>query len=73
MREVCFSKNQLKINLVMIELLQFQVKVLNGICEKIMRSTTDPVVSQCACLEEVHLPNVRPGEGLVKILLVFKH
>ncbi|KAH0509440.1 Connector enhancer of kinase suppressor of ras 3 [Microtus ochrogaster] len=40
------------------------VKVLNGICEKIMRSTTDPVMSQCACLEEVHLPNVRPGEGL---------
>ncbi|XP_028620163.1 connector enhancer of kinase suppressor of ras 3 isoform X2 [Grammomys surdaster] len=40
------------------------VKVLNGICDKTMRSTTDPVMSQCACLEEVHLPNVRPGEGL---------
>lgn len=55
----------------MIELPQFQVKVLNGICDKTMRSTTDPVMSQCACLEEVHLPNVRPGEGLVSILLVF--
>ncbi|MEJ1275406.1 Cnksr family member 3 [Cricetulus griseus] len=41
------------------------VKVLNGICDKTMRSTSDPVMSQCACLEEVHLPNVRPGEGLV--------
>eukprot|EP00073_Rattus_norvegicus_P018992 XP_006227937.1 PREDICTED: connector enhancer of kinase suppressor of ras 3 isoform X1 [Rattus norvegicus] len=40
------------------------VKVLNGICDKMMHSTTDPVMSQCACLEEVHLPNVRPGEGL---------
>ncbi|KAK1337918.1 hypothetical protein QTO34_001020 [Cnephaeus nilssonii] len=40
------------------------VKVLNGICDKTIRSTTDPVMSQCACLEEVHLPNIRPGEGL---------
>lgn len=50
------------------------VKVLNGICDKTIRSTTDPVMSQCACLEEVHLPNIKPGEGLVRILttLVFK-
>ncbi|XP_051061940.1 connector enhancer of kinase suppressor of ras 3 isoform X2 [Phodopus roborovskii] len=41
-----------------------KVKVLNSICDKTMRSTADPVMSQCACLEEVHLPNVRPGEGL---------
>ncbi|KAM4865832.1 connector enhancer of kinase suppressor of ras 3 [Thomomys bottae] len=40
------------------------VKVLNGICDKMIRSTTDPIMSQCACLEEVHLPNVKPGEGL---------
>lgn len=40
------------------------VKVLNAICDKTMRSTTDPVMSQCACLEEVHLPDVKPGEGL---------
>ncbi|XP_029412850.1 connector enhancer of kinase suppressor of ras 3 isoform X2 [Nannospalax galili] len=41
-----------------------KVKVLNGICDKTVRSTTDPVMSQCACLEEVHLPDVKPGEGL---------
>ncbi|XP_075410466.1 connector enhancer of kinase suppressor of ras 3 isoform X3 [Tenrec ecaudatus] len=40
------------------------VKVLNGICDKTIRSTTDPLMSQCACLQEVHLPNVKPGEGL---------
>ncbi|XP_060061284.1 connector enhancer of kinase suppressor of ras 3 isoform X1 [Erinaceus europaeus] len=40
------------------------VKVLNGICDKTVRSTADPVMSQCACLEEVHLPNIKPGEGL---------
>ncbi|XP_069929465.1 connector enhancer of kinase suppressor of ras 3 isoform X5 [Oryctolagus cuniculus] len=40
------------------------VKVLNGICDKTIRSTRDPVMSQCACLEEVHLPNIKPGEGL---------
>ncbi|KAK2114550.1 Connector enhancer of kinase suppressor of ras 3 [Saguinus oedipus] len=40
------------------------VKVLNGICDKTIQSTTDPVMSQCACLEEVHLPNIKPGEGL---------
>ncbi|XP_016284461.1 connector enhancer of kinase suppressor of ras 3 isoform X2 [Monodelphis domestica] len=39
-------------------------KVLNSICDKTIRSATDPVMSQCACLEEVHLPNVKPGEGL---------
>ncbi|KAM9234576.1 connector enhancer of kinase suppressor of ras 3 isoform 2-T2 [Dugong dugon] len=40
------------------------VKVLNGICDKTIRSTTDPLMNQCACLEEVHLPNIKPGEGL---------
>ncbi|XP_006868507.1 PREDICTED: connector enhancer of kinase suppressor of ras 3 [Chrysochloris asiatica] len=40
------------------------VKVLSGICDKTIRSTTDPLLSQCACLEEVRLPNVKPGEGL---------
>ncbi|XP_072187739.1 connector enhancer of kinase suppressor of ras 3 isoform X1 [Excalfactoria chinensis] len=39
-------------------------KTLNGICDKAIRSTTDPLMSQCACLEEVHLTNIRPGEGL---------
>ncbi|KFO62448.1 Connector enhancer of kinase suppressor of ras 3, partial [Corvus brachyrhynchos] len=41
-----------------------QAKTLNGICDKAIRSTTDPLMSQCACLEEVHLTNIKPGEGL---------
>ncbi|NWS72897.1 CNKR3 kinase, partial [Crotophaga sulcirostris] len=43
---------------------QTVAKILNGICDKAIRSTTDPLVSQCACLEEVHLTNIKPGEGL---------
>ncbi|XP_063773786.1 connector enhancer of kinase suppressor of ras 3 [Pseudophryne corroboree] len=39
-------------------------KVLNGICDKTYKFTTDPLTSQCACLDEVHLTNIRPGEGL---------
>uniref|UniRef100_W5NJN2 Uncharacterized protein n=1 Tax=Lepisosteus oculatus TaxID=7918 RepID=W5NJN2_LEPOC len=39
-------------------------KVLNGICDQTMRTTSDPFMSQCACLEEVQLTNIRPGEGL---------
>ncbi|KFP20469.1 Connector enhancer of kinase suppressor of ras 3, partial [Egretta garzetta] len=41
-----------------------KAKTLNGICDKAIRSTTDPLMSQCACLEEVHLTNIKPGEGL---------
>ncbi|XP_021150430.2 connector enhancer of kinase suppressor of ras 3 isoform X4 [Columba livia] len=43
---------------------QAVAKTLNGICDKAIRSTTDPLMSQCACLEEVHLTNIKPGEGL---------
>ncbi|KAM6356203.1 connector enhancer of kinase suppressor of ras 3 isoform 1-T1 [Podargus strigoides] len=43
---------------------QTVAKTLNGICDKAIRSTTDPLMSQCACLEEVHLTNIKPGEGL---------
>ncbi|XP_063299499.1 connector enhancer of kinase suppressor of ras 3 [Pelobates fuscus] len=39
-------------------------KVLNGICDKTIKFTTDPLTSQSACLEEVHLTNIKPGEGL---------
>ncbi|XP_053317251.1 connector enhancer of kinase suppressor of ras 3 [Spea bombifrons] len=39
-------------------------KVLNGICDKTIKFTTDPLTSQCACLEEVQLTNIKPGEGL---------
>ncbi|KFP03257.1 Connector enhancer of kinase suppressor of ras 3, partial [Calypte anna] len=41
-----------------------KAKTLNVICDKAIRSTTDPLMSQCACLEEVHLTNIKPGEGL---------
>eukprot|EP00063_Salmo_salar_P085512 XP_014060347.1 PREDICTED: connector enhancer of kinase suppressor of ras 3 [Salmo salar] len=42
-----------------------QVSVaLNVICEQTMRMTSDPQKSQMACLEEVHITNIRPGEGL---------
>ncbi|XP_041716814.1 connector enhancer of kinase suppressor of ras 3 [Coregonus clupeaformis] len=37
---------------------------LNVICEQTMRMTSDPHKSQMACLEEVHITNIRPGEGL---------
>ncbi|KFR11902.1 Connector enhancer of kinase suppressor of ras 3, partial [Opisthocomus hoazin] len=43
---------------------QTVAKTLNGICDKAIRSATDPLMSQCACLEEVHLTNIKPGEGL---------
>ncbi|KAJ1154856.1 hypothetical protein NDU88_007599 [Pleurodeles waltl] len=39
-------------------------KVMNGICEKTIQFSRDPLMSQCACLEEVHLTNIKPGEGL---------
>ncbi|XP_077205234.1 connector enhancer of kinase suppressor of ras 3 isoform X3 [Paroedura picta] len=39
-------------------------KILNGICDKTIRSATDPLMSQGACLEAVHLTNIKPGEGL---------
>ncbi|XP_010881035.2 connector enhancer of kinase suppressor of ras 3 isoform X2 [Esox lucius] len=37
---------------------------LNVICDQTLRTTSDPQKSQTACLEEVHITNVRPGEGL---------
>ncbi|AWP16719.1 putative connector enhancer of kinase suppressor of ras 2 [Scophthalmus maximus] len=39
-------------------------KILNGICDQTVRTTSDPLMSQSACLEEVQLNNIRPGEGL---------
>lgn len=39
-------------------------KVMNGICEKTIQFSRDPLMSQCACLEEVHLTNIKLGEGL---------
>nr|XP_055028129.1 connector enhancer of kinase suppressor of ras 3 isoform X2 [Misgurnus anguillicaudatus] len=38
--------------------------VLNSICDQTVRTTSDPLMSQSACLEEVQLTNIKPGEGL---------
>ncbi|XP_068194477.1 connector enhancer of kinase suppressor of ras 3-like [Antennarius striatus] len=39
-------------------------KILNTICDQTMRTTSDPLMSQSTCLEEVQLTNIKPGEGL---------
>uniref|UniRef100_A0A672IS84 Cnksr family member 3 n=1 Tax=Salarias fasciatus TaxID=181472 RepID=A0A672IS84_SALFA len=39
-------------------------KTLNSICDQTVRTTSDPLMSQSACLEEVQLTNINPGEGL---------
>ncbi|XP_053290261.1 connector enhancer of kinase suppressor of ras 3 [Pleuronectes platessa] len=39
-------------------------KVLNSICDQTVRTTSDPLMSQSACLDEVLLTNIKPGEGL---------
>ncbi|KAI1895841.1 hypothetical protein AGOR_G00110920 [Albula goreensis] len=39
-------------------------KVLNSICDQTVRTTSDPLTSHSACLEEVRLTNIKPGEGL---------
>ncbi|XP_051502200.1 connector enhancer of kinase suppressor of ras 3-like isoform X1 [Myxocyprinus asiaticus] len=39
-------------------------KVLNSICDQTVRTTSDPLMSQSACLEEVQLTNIKAGEGL---------
>ncbi|XP_028253768.1 connector enhancer of kinase suppressor of ras 3-like [Parambassis ranga] len=39
-------------------------RALNGICEKTAQETSDPSKSELACLEEVHITNVKSGEGL---------
>lgn len=39
-------------------------RALNGVCEKTVQATSDPAKSELSCLEEVHITNVKPGEGL---------
>ncbi|XP_070705951.1 connector enhancer of kinase suppressor of ras 3 [Pempheris klunzingeri] len=39
-------------------------RALNGICEKTVQETSDPSKSEMSCLEEVHITDVKPGEGL---------
>ncbi|XP_069575775.1 connector enhancer of kinase suppressor of ras 3 isoform X1 [Brachyistius frenatus] len=39
-------------------------KILNVICDQTVRTTSDPLMSQSACLEEVQLTDINPGDGL---------
>jgi len=32
-----------------------------------MRVTSDPLKTHMTCLEEVPIPNIKPGEGLVSV------
>ncbi|KAK1796126.1 hypothetical protein P4O66_009214 [Electrophorus voltai] len=41
-----------------------QGRILTGICDATMRMTSDPSKSRTACLEEVHINNINPAEGL---------
>ncbi|MEQ2194486.1 hypothetical protein XENOCAPTIV_030048, partial [Xenoophorus captivus] len=43
----------------------FQSEALNAVCEKTVQATSDPSKRETSCLEEVHITNIRPGEGLV--------
>ncbi|KAF7231395.1 connector enhancer of kinase suppressor of ras 3 isoform X1 [Nothobranchius furzeri] len=39
-------------------------QALNGVCEKTVQVTSDPLEQEASCLEEVHIPNIKPGEVL---------
>ncbi|XP_061901009.1 connector enhancer of kinase suppressor of ras 3-like isoform X1 [Entelurus aequoreus] len=39
-------------------------QALNGLCEKTGQVTSDPSRSELACMEEVHISNIKSGEGL---------
>lgn len=43
----------------------FQSRALNSVCEKTVQTTSDPLKRDMACLEEVHITNIKPGQGLV--------
>lgn len=47
-----------------------QCKTLSEVCEHIVCVSSDPLVSQSAHLELVHLTNIKPSEGLVMTLLL---
>lgn len=44
-----------------------KAQVLTGICDSTMRMTSDPLKTHMTCLEEVPIPNIKPGEGLVSV------
>uniref|UniRef100_A0AAY5ER74 Cnksr family member 3 n=1 Tax=Electrophorus electricus TaxID=8005 RepID=A0AAY5ER74_ELEEL len=62
--ELTTTVQQVCISVLSIHLCLMFSKVLNGICDHTMRATSDPLPSQSACLEEVHLTNIKAGEGL---------
>ncbi|KAK9531901.1 hypothetical protein VZT92_011293 [Zoarces viviparus] len=39
-------------------------RALTAVCEKTVQVTSDPSKSEMSCLEEVHITNIKPGEGL---------
>ncbi|KAM9840759.1 connector enhancer of kinase suppressor of ras 3-like [Aulostomus maculatus] len=39
-------------------------QALSSVCEKTVQATSDPSKSELAVLEEVHITNIKPGEGL---------
>ncbi|KAM8832275.1 connector enhancer of kinase suppressor of ras 3-like isoform 2-T2 [Spinachia spinachia] len=39
-------------------------RALTGVCERTVQVTSDPSKTEMSCLEEVHITNVKPGEGL---------
>ncbi|KAL6095504.1 cnksr3 [Pungitius sinensis] len=39
-------------------------RALTAVCEKTVQVTSDPSKSELSCLEEVHITNIKPGEGL---------
>ncbi|TNN53715.1 Connector enhancer of kinase suppressor of ras 3 [Liparis tanakae] len=39
-------------------------RALTAVCEQTVQTTSDPSQSDPSCLEEVHLTNIKPGEGL---------
>ncbi|KAL2081840.1 hypothetical protein ACEWY4_021658 [Coilia grayii] len=39
-------------------------RLLTSVCDQTMRTTSDPLMSHMACLEEVTITNIKPGEGL---------
>lgn len=43
----------------------FQSENLNGLCDKTVQVTSDLSKPDVFCLEEVHITNIKPGEGLV--------
>lgn len=48
----------------------FQSRALTGVCEKTVQVTSDPSKSELSCLEEVHITNIKPGEGLVSTMFI---